>query len=168
MCRPHPAQSAEREFQDGKRIIDEAQSANCKLFVWSGLEPVAKTSQGRLTHVSHFDSKAAVTDYAKSVGIPLVVTEPGCYMTNFIGGGMGPHFTEDGSGALEMALPVRPETKVALMDPNDFGVFVLEAIESPQFGAGAEVLACAEEISLEDMAKQWGEGASQSVGGCLV
>lgn len=41
---------------DGKRIIDAAKATgDCKLFAWSGLEPVSKISGGRLTHVSHFD-----------------------------------------------------------------------------------------------------------------
>jgi hypothetical protein len=57
-----------------------------------------------------------------------------------------------------MALPVKPETKVALMNPADFGVWVREAIESPSFGPGSEVLAASEELSLEEMARQWGEG----------
>lgn len=61
-------------------------------------------------------------------------------------------------GTIEMALPVKPDTKVALMNPVDFGVWVREAIESPSFGAGSEVLAAAEELTVSEMARQWGEG----------
>lgn len=89
-----------KEVQDGKLLVDSAKEAGVKLFVWSGLEPVSKVSGGKFTKVLHFDTKvrtldhrplspadlgsqASITDYAKSIGLPLAVVEPGFYLSNF-------------------------------------------------------------------------------------
>jgi len=37
-----------------------------------------------------------------------------------------------------------------IIDMEDYGLFVREAIESPAFGAGTEVLSCGELISMND------------------
>ncbi|ORY57406.1 NmrA family transcriptional regulator [Leucosporidium creatinivorum] len=148
-------QSAEKELADGKAIIDAAKDAGVELFIWSGLEPVSKISGGKLDKVHHFDSKAAITDYAKSTGIPLAVVEPGCYSTNFVGM-LGPQKQPDGS--IAVALPVSSKTVVSLLNPSeDYGAYVREAIESPSFGAGSTVYAASEELTLEEMVKQWSE-----------
>lgn len=39
-------------------------------------------SGGKLPNVRHFDSKAAVEEYIRSLGIPAVFLDPGCFMTN--------------------------------------------------------------------------------------
>lgn len=44
---------------------------------------------------------------------------------------------------------------------GDFGAWVREAIESPAFGPGSNVLACSEELTLDEMARQWSEGESR-------
>ncbi|KAK4054052.1 hypothetical protein OIO90_003697 [Microbotryomycetes sp. JL221] len=149
--------SAQIEFEDGKRLIDAAQQANVKLFVWSGLPAVCNISGGKLTKVHHFDSKAAITEYAQQSGVPLSTVMPGCYASNFLGG-LGPHVVDGGKHA-KWQLPVSPQTKIAILDSAaDYGTFVREAIESDKVGGpGTELYACAEELSLQDMAKQWSE-----------
>lgn len=39
-------------------------------------------SGGKLPNVRHFDSKAVVEEYIRSIGIPAVFLDPGCFMTN--------------------------------------------------------------------------------------
>ncbi|KAM0789894.1 hypothetical protein ACM66B_006736 [Microbotryomycetes sp. NB124-2] len=148
--------SAQREYEDGVKLIDAAKRAGVELFVWSGLPGVCKISGGRLTKVHHFDSKAAITEYAQQSGVPLSTVMPGCYASNFLGG-LGPRVV--GQGQARWCLPVSPKTRIALIDSAaDYGTFVREAIESTKVGGpGTELYACAEEISLEDMAQQWSE-----------
>ncbi|BGP20035.1 hypothetical protein JCM10213_000583 [Rhodosporidiobolus nylandii] len=150
-------QNAARELEDGKRIVDAAKAAQTvQLFVWSGLEPVREISKGKIREVVHFDSKAAITAYARSSGLPLAVVEPGCYMSNFLSGTLGPHRTANGE--VEWRLPVTGRTVVSLLDAQaDYGAFVRAAIEVPGLQAGCEVLACAEELTLETMVRQWSE-----------
>lgn len=49
------------------------------------------------------------------------------------------------------------ETVFSILDVTEFGAFVRAAIESPEFGFGSEVLACGDQISLNDLAQKWGE-----------
>ncbi|GAA5854797.1 hypothetical protein JCM9279_000949 [Rhodotorula babjevae] len=147
--------SLDKEVEDGKRIVDAAKAAGVKHFIWSGLEPVKERSSGKLQHVEHFDSKAAVTVYALESGLPTTNVEAGCYMQNWLGA-LGPRKQADGS--LVFAMPIAPSTKIALIDTNgDYGAYVREAIEGESFKPGSEILAAAEEISLDDMVKQFSE-----------
>ncbi|KAJ9101885.1 hypothetical protein QFC21_003225 [Naganishia friedmannii] len=78
------------------------------------------------------------------------------YMENFLGQ-MAPRKQEDDSFVL--ALPISPTTKLHLIHTRrDYGAYVVGALESGKVKAGTgEVLACAEVITVEDVAKQWGE-----------
>ncbi|KPV76121.1 uncharacterized protein RHOBADRAFT_43559 [Rhodotorula graminis WP1] len=147
--------SFDKEVKDGKRIVDAAKAAGVSHFIWSGLEPVKELSGGKYKHVEHFDSKAAVTAYARESGLPTTNVEAGCYMQNWLGM-LAPRKQADGS--FVFAMPISPSTKLALVDTNgDYGAYVREAIESKSFGPGSEILASSDEISLDDMVKQFSE-----------
>ena len=101
-------------------------------------------------------TRAEITDYAKSSGVPLAVVQAGCYDSNFLTM-MAPKKNEDGSYAFYT--PVSPKTVYSLVDTQeDYGAYVRAAIE--KYGAGSETLACAEEITMEEIAKIWSEGES--------
>lgn len=52
--------------------------------IWSSLPNVTKMSNGQLTTVEHFDSKAEVEDYIRSLNFPSsVFFLPGWFMQNF-------------------------------------------------------------------------------------
>lgn len=53
------------EIAEGKLMVDAAKSADIKLFILSSEPSVTKLSKGRLDKVSHFDSKAEVSEYAR-------------------------------------------------------------------------------------------------------
>ncbi|KAJ9107079.1 hypothetical protein QFC20_003804 [Naganishia adeliensis] len=143
---------AEKEISDGKILINAIKSTpSIKTFLWSGIESVSKISQGKYTHVQHFDTKAELTEIAKREGLPLINVQPAMYMENFLGQ-MG---QEDGTYLL--ALPVRPESKFHLINcRRDYGAYVVGALESEDVKPGdGEVLACAQEITAKDVVAQW-------------
>ncbi|KAJ7026714.1 hypothetical protein C8F04DRAFT_1238473 [Mycena alexandri] len=99
-----------------------------------------------------FRSKAEITNYARQSGIDLLVVEAGWYGTNHMHNNVAfiPQKEADGSYALR--LPVKADTVLPVIDVvRDYGLFVREGIESPAFGAGTEVLASGEDISLGQM-----------------
>jgi len=71
------------ETEHGKNAADAAKEAGVQHVVFSSLINVTEASQGKLPHVAHFDSKAAVEAYMRSQGIPATFIQPGYYMTNF-------------------------------------------------------------------------------------
>ncbi|KAJ6602558.1 NAD(P)-binding protein [Mycena vulgaris] len=143
-----------REVAEVKMLIDAAKAANVGLFIWSGLESIVKISNGKYPNVHHFNGKAEVTEYGRNSGIPFINVQAGWYASNFAKvNGMKPKRMSDGTYVL--ALPVGPQTLLPVIDtPNDYGLFVREAIESPEFGAGSEVLTSGENITVGDMISQ--------------
>ncbi|QYT03421.1 NmrA domain-containing protein [Trichoderma simmonsii] len=77
--------SKEREEQQGRTIVDAAKDARVQHFIYSSLIDVAKATNGKLANVYHFDSKAAVEQYARDAGIPATFFQPGFFMSNIPG-----------------------------------------------------------------------------------
>lgn len=76
--------SKERETAEGKLLADAALSVATKLFIWSSLWPVAQLTHNRLSSCVFFDSKADVTIYIKSLGLPLANVPCGLYWQGLI------------------------------------------------------------------------------------
>ncbi|KAJ7778426.1 NAD(P)-binding protein [Mycena metata] len=139
-----------REVAEGKMLVATAKAADVELLVWSGLESAAEVSQGKYGHVDHFDSKAEITTYARKSGVQLLIVQAGAYASNHL---HSPQKEADGTYTL--GLPVGPNTILPIIDAvHDYGLFVREGIECPKFGAGTEVLASAEDISVAEMLVQ--------------
>ncbi|KAK7062137.1 NAD(P)-binding protein [Favolaschia claudopus] len=105
----------ERDISEGKMFVDTAKLVGVKLLVWSGLESLSALSNGKFSRVGFFDAKKAVTEYAKSTGVPL--------------------------WELRLWAAYPPTTQVPLIDvAHDYGLYVRAAIEDPSSGTGSEVL----------------------------
>ncbi|KAM0789897.1 hypothetical protein ACM66B_006739 [Microbotryomycetes sp. NB124-2] len=151
--------SKDKEVADGKRLVDKAKANGVKLFVWSGLEGVKDVTGGKIQHVEHFDGKHEVTEYAKQVGLPTIVVQAGFYASNFENI-MQPRKTEHG---LTFAYPFSPKTVLSMVDTQaDYGKFVRAALENDNFGPGSEILACGEEITIDEAVKQFNEITGQN------
>ncbi|KAF7351829.1 NAD(P)-binding protein [Mycena venus] len=128
----------EREIAEGKLMVDAAVSAGVSLFIWSALESISAMSSGRITGVAPFDSKAAVTAYARDSGIPLAIVQAGYYGDNVL---LGYPLQPQADGSLLYSLPMPGSTRVPFIDVEaDYGLYVRVAIESSALGAGSEVL----------------------------
>ncbi|KAJ7681844.1 NAD(P)-binding protein [Mycena polygramma] len=143
----------ERETNEGRLLVDAAKAAGVSRIVWSGLPFTSKLTSGRYVNIHHFDSKALVTEYARTAGIPVVDIQAGFYTSNFLNNPIFLTKQEDGSFAT--AWHIKGETVIPLLDAeSDYGLFVREVLERPVFPDGAEILAYSEKISLGDIAKQ--------------
>ena len=87
--------------------------------------------------MEHFDSKAAVADYIKDIGVPATFFMPGFFMSNF----------EDfirqmpPDNTWTLALPMDPDTPIPLFDAaEDTGKFVKGILTHPKT-LGKQVLA---------------------------
>jgi len=66
----------------GKAIADASVSAGATQIIWSSLPNITLLSHGQLTTVTHFDSKAAVEIYIRSLPILATFFMAGWYMQN--------------------------------------------------------------------------------------
>ncbi|KAJ7500933.1 NAD(P)-binding protein [Mycena galericulata] len=124
--------NVEKEISEGKMLIDAAKAAGVERIVWSGLTSPKKVSNGKLTHVQHFDGKSVVTEYGRQSGVPFVNVQAGFYARNFLGNPTILSKQPDGTFAIAWA--VKPMMVLPEIDAtNDYGLFVRRVLESPVF-----------------------------------
>ncbi|KZV80218.1 NAD(P)-binding protein [Exidia glandulosa HHB12029] len=156
-----------KEIEEGKLLVDAAVEGGAKRIVWSGLESFSDATNGRLSHVDHFEGKAAITKYAKSklagTGVAFNLVDAGLYMSNVTDlDAMKPR--PKGDGTYIIALACTPETTLPWIDMvSDYGSFVRLAIEDPEYAKGGEIFTYGEELSWAEIAKQLGEVAGKTV-----
>lgn len=115
--------SKEGEIKQGKTIADASKAVGVKHLIWSALPAVTKLTNGALTKVEHFDSKAVVAEYIESMKGDMVSTYfmPGFYMKN-----IKTMIKPNQDGIAQFTQPWDgKDTKVALFDSGtDSGTFV--------------------------------------------
>ncbi|KAK8074853.1 hypothetical protein PG997_009516 [Apiospora hydei] len=112
------------EVQQGKNLADAAKEANVKFLIWSSLYNVHKLSKGALPHVYHFDSKAAVEEYIRELGIPAAFFMPGFYMSNLPGGSFRKTPEHGDNNTWTLGLPFAGATQIPVYHPGDTGKYV--------------------------------------------
>ncbi|KAH8205013.1 hypothetical protein TruAng_000896 [Truncatella angustata] len=128
---------AKLEVQQGKNIADAAKETNVKLLIWSSLYNITKLSNGVLSDVYHFDSKADVEEYIRELGIPAAFFMPGFYMSNLPGGAFKPSPPDN---AWTLGLPIPPESIFPVYDTSDTGKYVKAAVLNESAVLGKRIL----------------------------
>jgi hypothetical protein len=144
-------------------MVDSASAVGVKLLILSSEPSVTKLSKGRLQHVSHFDSKAEVSDYARSASVPFVDLHVGGYMNNFTTLAKP---RPAGNGSFVVASTWGPQCRMPLIDTfHDAGLFVRLAIESAEFnkGDGKVISAYGEWITVADQIRILSEASGKEV-----
>lgn len=135
-------------------MIQAAVDAKVSLFVWAGLTNYTKSTKGKYTHVEHFDGKAEVSDFGRSLrseSFKFAVVQPGHYNSNVATFGQPTGQTVNGKPAFAWSLPT--EGKVATFDISDYGLWVQAAIENPELQGDEDVLAATDEITGKEFAE---------------
>lgn len=142
------------EIRQGKDIVDAAKETGVQHFIWSSLVNITKLSNGTLPHVYHFDSKAAVEEYARSVGIPATFFMPGFYMSN-IPGGMFRRTPPN--NAWTFSLPIAPSAQIPLFDPADTGKYVKATALHREELLGKRILGATEYLTAAQVVEKFKE-----------
>ncbi|KAL8788321.1 MAG: hypothetical protein Q9213_001718 [Squamulea squamosa] len=71
---------------------------------------VTNLTNGKLSHLPHFDAKADVADYIREQKIPASFLDAGCFMTNFT---QALQKSEEGNS---LTMNLHPDTKIPLFD----------------------------------------------------
>ncbi|KAI0198340.1 NMRAL1 protein [Astrocystis sublimbata] len=134
-----------REEQQGRNIADAAKAVGVKHLIFSTLLDITKLTDGKLSRVYHFDSKAHAAEYVRSLGIPATFFMPGFYMPNIPGGML----SQRGENWV-LSLPIAASSPIPLYDPADTGKYVKaimsnkEALLGKGFTASTEYLTAQE------------------------
>lgn len=131
---------AAKETQQGRNIVDASISTGVKHLVISSLHNVNKLTNGTI-HVPHFDSKAAIDDYAESVRgdkINVSYFHPAFFLSNF-----NNMLRKGEDGSYSITLPIDPSARVPMIDVQaDAGKWVAGLFEAgPDAANGKKVQA---------------------------
>lgn len=133
----------EHEINHGRALVDAAIAAKVSRYIYSTLSHAGNISGGNLKYMGHFDGKAEVEDYIRTLPIRSAFVAPGCFMQNF-NQGQAPR--PAGEGVWAIAGPVSPDTKLPLIDTlGDIGKWVAAILADFEAHEG-EVLFCATDL----------------------
>ncbi|KAJ7247294.1 hypothetical protein C8J57DRAFT_1674074 [Mycena rebaudengoi] len=86
-------------------------------------------------------------------GIPLVNVETGFYAENIVN--LAAFRTKEADGTVVISWPIKATSVLPLIYAgNDYGLFVLRALEAENFPAGTDVCTTSEDITIGEMVRQ--------------
>jgi uncharacterized protein YbjT (DUF2867 family) len=137
-----------QEVVQGKAIADAAVAAGVQFFIFSTLPHVSKITGGKITSVEHFDLKADIETYVRTLPIKSAFYAPGYFMQNFSNYTL-PQPTGDGRYAISNV--VSPKTQLAMIDiVADTGKFVGAILADPEKYEGKTVSGASKIFTFEE------------------
>ncbi|KAH7066348.1 hypothetical protein BKA63DRAFT_160342 [Paraphoma chrysanthemicola] len=136
--------SREIETRQSRAICEAALNAGVKFIIFSSMSHPYQISNGKLKNVEHFDDKAEIEQYIRSLPVKSAFFAPGSFMQNFTSH-LKPHPSRAGDGTFVIASIVNADTKVPMIDITDTGKWVGAILAEPdkyngKFFAAAESL----------------------------
>ncbi|SPJ80074.1 related to nitrogen metabolic regulation protein nmr [Fusarium torulosum] len=152
---PLNAWAAEYETQQLKNVIDAiAKVPTLERFVLSALTNVAKWSNGKYTHVYHFDSKAYAAEYAQEKYPELwektSIFQPGFFLSNYTSNPLT-KVSKNKEGTVQFVGHLEPDVKLPFIAPEeDSGPIVKALVNEP---AGKNIIAYRGWLTMPELAQ---------------
>jgi uncharacterized protein YbjT (DUF2867 family) len=132
------------ETAQAKALCSEALKQGAGYIIWSSMSHPFKISNGKLAQVEHFDVKAEIETYIRSLPIKSSFYAPGSFMQNFYTS-LAPRPSWSGDGTYVLASLCNADTLLPMIDITDTGKFVGAILAEPdkyegKFFAAAEGL----------------------------
>ncbi len=116
----------DKEYEQGKNLVDAVAASNIKHFVFSTLPNAKKISDGKI-EVPHFDIKAKLEEYSRGLGLHVTFVHPAFYFENFLSY-FPPQKQEDGTFAFGFP---QGDTLLAGIAIEDLGGVVTAIFDKP-------------------------------------
>ncbi|KAF7594789.1 hypothetical protein BBP40_008292 [Aspergillus hancockii] len=128
------------EVSQGKNVADVAKELGVQHLIFSSLVHVTDATNGRLSNVPHFDSKAEIESYIRASGVRCTFVLAGYFMTNYL-----QMLNKGDDGAYQLFYPVDgAKARFPLFDAaSDTGLFVKAAIKHASVLNGKQILGAA-------------------------
>lgn len=125
-------------------------------------------TKGAFPHVYHFDSKAKVEDYIRTLsGLPATFFMPGFYMSNFANGMLNP--SPNSPNEYILAFPIPPHTPIPLFDAEvDTGKFIKGILLHREELLGKRVLAATDYYTLQEIVREFNDVTKEGVTAKIV
>lgn len=149
----------DKEHEQGKNLIDAVHKSNVEYFIYSSLPDVNKIGDEKY-NVPHFQIKADLAEYIKSLGINHSLVHPAFYFENFLSF-FPPQKQEDGSYGFGFP---QGETLLAGIAIDDLGGIVKVMFNNPDEYAGKTVGGVGDDLTGSDYANIMSKALDQKVG----
>ena len=126
------------EVAQGTTLGDAAKAAGVGHYVYSSVGGADRDSE-----VPHFESKWAIENHLRDLGLPLTVVRPVYFFENFGGWSLQP----SGDG-YSMAMPLSADRSLQAVASDDIGAFVAMAFADPAAWVGREFELAGDERTL--------------------
>jgi uncharacterized protein YbjT (DUF2867 family) len=132
----------EVETRQAKNVCDEALRQGVEYIIFSSMSHPFKISNGTLKNVEHFDDKAEIEAYIRSLPIKSSFFAPASFMQNYLTH-MRPRPSPSNDGTFMLADMLHDDTAVPYIDITDIGKWVGAILAEPdkyegKFFAAAE------------------------------
>ena len=120
---------AKREVQQGRNMADAAKKAGVEHLVYGSVGGAERKSG-----IDHWESKCAVENYIRKLGLPATMIRPAAFMENY-------YIDQVEIGILKGKLmdPIRADKTYQTIASSDIGAFVALAFERPKEFIGVEL-----------------------------
>jgi uncharacterized protein YbjT (DUF2867 family) len=132
----------EVETRQAKSACEEALKQGVKYIIFSSMSHPFKISNGLLKHVEHFDDKAEIEEYIRSLPVKSSFFAPASFMQNYLTH-VRPRPSPSNDGTFMLADILPDDTEVPYIDITDTGKWVGAILADPdkyegKFFAAAE------------------------------
>ncbi|MEV0696514.1 NmrA/HSCARG family protein [Saccharopolyspora sp. NPDC050389] len=131
------------EVRRGTTVADVALEAGVSHLVYSSVGGAERDSG-----VAHFESKAAVEEHIRRIGVPATVLRPAFFMTNLTS-----IVTTNDAGEQILSMPLDPATPVQMIAVDDIGFFAANALDDPQRYIGEQIEIAGDEPTMQQVAE---------------
>ncbi|KAL8290659.1 hypothetical protein RB600_006209 [Gaeumannomyces tritici] len=136
------------EINQGKNVVDAAKETGVQHFIFSSLINVSELTKGKLDKVYHFDGKAKVEEYARSLNVPSTFFMPGFYLSGLDGGMM---LQTGDDKAWTLALPTPGDAPIPIFHAGDSGKYIKAIVLNRDSLLGKQVPAASEYLTPEQL-----------------
>ncbi|PYI19534.1 putative hscarg dehydrogenase [Aspergillus violaceofuscus CBS 115571] len=121
------------ETRQAKLVAEVAKELDIKHLIWSSLPHISQITDGKLTGAVHWDGKAVVDDYIRSLAIPHTIINIGVYTPFIVDFFLAPLSTDPPAFSLPLPEPANINTVLPVVDAAaDVGKFVKGILLRPE------------------------------------
>ena len=139
----------EIETRQAKAVCTEAVKQGVKYIIFSSMSHPSKMSDGKLNSVEHFDVKAELEQYIRSLPVKSAFYAPGSFMQN-LESQMRPRPSPANDGTYILASILRADTVYPWIDITDTGKWIGAILADPQKYEGKFLAASAQMLTLAE------------------
>ncbi|WP_255195486.1 NmrA/HSCARG family protein [Halorarius litoreus] len=139
------------ETDQGVSLADAANAASVKRFVYSSV------GDADTAGLKHFESKARVEKRIQKLGFDYTIVRPVYFMQNFA------YLHREELAGGQLAMPLRMDTTLALLDADDIGKTVAMALADPETFVGETITLAGDNLTLPEMVTAFSEALGTEI-----